>query len=186
MDKHATYHKEKHNGYVQCSSCDKMFRGNYELRKHIETIHEQLRFTCSICNRQFKSKDGLKYHQNLLHITDNKFKCKFCSLKFSNKQRLLIHERKDHDIGKLSCKHCKNSFVYTWKYNSHLNCCKAIPGGDLRIWVCSKCRKRFHKFRYLKQHRQSCLQKKGFECVSCSKRFNHRSGLNYHRKLCKN
>ena len=45
-----------------CQKCDKVYTDPRPLRRHIKVIHEKLRFTCDICEKQFRNKEDLKIH----------------------------------------------------------------------------------------------------------------------------
>ncbi|XP_037714669.1 zinc finger protein 54 [Drosophila subpulchrella] len=55
---------------LQCPQCDRQFRENYTLKRHIRKIHEgdnARRFSCSICSRRFQAKEMLELHE-LVHF----------------------------------------------------------------------------------------------------------------------
>ena len=65
------------NGDYICNLCGKV-SGKYKthIKNHIETHLEGISFSCSICEKQFRSRNSLKSHTTLYHkikITNNLF-----------------------------------------------------------------------------------------------------------------
>ena len=46
----------------QCDGCEKTFKRNQDLKKHVETIHNGKRFDCSLCENSYKSPKHSDHH----------------------------------------------------------------------------------------------------------------------------
>ena len=58
----------EHEKYT-CTECDKQFSNKYNLTRHIQSIHKQVKYkyTCADCNKQFSEKFNLKQHIQSVH-----------------------------------------------------------------------------------------------------------------------
>ena len=64
-------------------------------------------YECTLCERSFKSKQGLKGHHTTVHDTANAFQCPFCSTTFAQKNGLKLHIAGIHEgIKPHACKIC--------------------------------------------------------------------------------
>ena len=62
----------------QCSHCDYKASQKGNLQKHIESIHESLKFSCILCSAQFSMKTSLETHIDT-------FPCPHCEYKGTEK-----------------------------------------------------------------------------------------------------
>ena len=120
-----TFYKSSTNskvgpGKYLCNECDKSFRDNFDLKRHVDGVHLKLKpFKCNQCNRAFCDKWGLKYHVNGVHLNlkpkndlsihmndsyskSNHFKCNNCKIYFIKEKYLEQHISELHEIGKTS------------------------------------------------------------------------------------
>ena len=80
-----------------CTLCDKRFKHNNSLRKHINAVHKEKLFTCDICLSSFAYLANLRRHTLKDHSgTNERFLCKECSQMFSYKHNLKAHINKFH------------------------------------------------------------------------------------------
>lgn len=178
---HVRFHMNHHDGKIKCKICDHRSRNSYEYKQHMNLKHDNKFLKCNVqsCKKEFKSKNGLKYHLAKIHSHGVTLKCSKCDEEFVTTQKKDIHLRKVHDVGKFDCVYCTKSFSYKWTFDAHK--CKAKPGRGF-IHKCIKCKSFFKKKEYLNEHRKHCLNTRSYECSLCKKKFNHRSGLAYHIK----
>ena len=158
VKEHIHQHKLKSVKPFQCCTCSRRFPLKSELKTHVKVEHENHRWKCSKCGKNFKSNNGLKYHERGVHKIGELHVCIVCQEKFPTKQKLLIHKRKEHSLEQLICNYCKGAFVYPWKFKKHMLSCKAKPGGEERNRKCSNCFKRYKTISYLRQHRKRCIK----------------------------
>lgn len=60
---HLKVHNPNRERPFACSDCDETYLRRVDLKRHIETVHEQAtRHPCSKCNRTFTRKEGLYQH----------------------------------------------------------------------------------------------------------------------------
>ena len=58
-----------------CTECDKQFSEGSGLERHIQSIHEQVKYTCTECDKQFSEKSHLKRHIQSIHAYICCFAC---------------------------------------------------------------------------------------------------------------
>ena len=76
------------------ADCGKFYRSKVSLKRHVETIHYQLRdFKCDTCGDTFVTKQNLEEHV-YLHSGRKMFTCTLCGGAFKQKNQLALHLRK--------------------------------------------------------------------------------------------
>jgi len=63
------------------------------LKKHLRTHENAKPFECSVCNKKFSYKSGLKDHVSLVHDGGGRLQCSYCQMKFMRESQLKIHVR---------------------------------------------------------------------------------------------
>ena len=58
---------KKIDGIWSCLACAYTTVTNSNIRKHVETHLEGLCYTCTLCNKEFRSKDSLSNHKYMKH-----------------------------------------------------------------------------------------------------------------------
>ncbi len=95
-------------------------------------------FVCPLCNRQFKQRGHLVWHQRACSSKTPSWvkktsKCRFCLMSFANSARLMIHIQNVHRKkpsppesdaprlvdGKLQCRKCQRTFKEKWSLKRH-------------------------------------------------------------------
>uniref|UniRef100_A0A182WAS9 Protein krueppel n=1 Tax=Anopheles minimus TaxID=112268 RepID=A0A182WAS9_9DIPT len=74
--------------------------------------------TCSICNKEFKSKSILYRHRQT-HFEKN-FECSMCEKKFSSNYQLNIHEQRHKKQKCHKCPHCDKAFFNETELKNHI------------------------------------------------------------------
>ncbi len=67
-------------------------------------------YQCENCNKEYKTKDGLRIHINLKHSAVQSLKCAKCDKHFLHKNLLKNHLRQVHPSKLHSCTFCGSSF----------------------------------------------------------------------------
>ena len=88
------------HGNYECVDCKKSFTNKYNMRRHIELIHEEKKppaYCCPICAAKFMNKQGMKKHILSTHEGVKPFECDVCHSRFSQGHGLKKHKARFHD-----------------------------------------------------------------------------------------
>ena len=75
--------------------CDKLFSSRYNLKRHFETTHQNIkRFICEVCDKPLSSKQNLKEHMHI-HSKIKPFVCEEhnCGQCFRQRSQLSSHKK---------------------------------------------------------------------------------------------
>ncbi|KAF2898673.1 hypothetical protein ILUMI_07507 [Ignelater luminosus] len=108
-------HKKIHQGKkdYECKQCQKSFRTNSDLQRHINRTHTKMRyFNCTTCNKQFYDKTDLIRHINRHGKERVVYQCEMCTKRFYAPQAFATHKRKHEKIIEhpYKCDYCPKSF----------------------------------------------------------------------------
>uniref|UniRef100_A0A8D8MAV8 Zinc finger protein 16 n=1 Tax=Cacopsylla melanoneura TaxID=428564 RepID=A0A8D8MAV8_9HEMI len=129
----------KHNGFVHgskkrvkynCDTCGKTYTRKIELVDHIQCVHYGLRYTCTLCDKTFKTKKIFQSHECKLKLYQ--FKCQHCKKAFLRRKKLEMHLKlyckNEVLIGsKISCQRYDTTYrcahcVLSFTRKSYLKC----------------------------------------------------------------
>ncbi|CAG9336264.1 unnamed protein product [Blepharisma stoltei] len=89
--------------YFKCSyqSCTLTYTTKYNLDRHINVSHKNLRFLCITCGEKLCSAQSLKDH-SYCHTGEKPYLCKFpgCSKKYRQASQLSVHKKQHQKIDK--------------------------------------------------------------------------------------
>ena len=94
-----------------CNKCDKNYKQEISLRRHIESVHEGVRYSCTQCEQQYPQKKDLKAHMQTIH-EGIRFECNHCGKNFQSKSAVNYHIQSKH-ISPIIREHkIKKNFVW--------------------------------------------------------------------------
>ena len=88
-------HNEKTRSSNACDQCDKQYTQTHNLKKHIRTVHEEVRFKCSECGKQASQRTDLKKHIEAAHL-NLQLPCDLCGVPFKTRHHRQTHVRTTH------------------------------------------------------------------------------------------
>ena len=90
----ASYRKEHEiPSTLNCLQCSSKFKQNFNLTKHIKSVHTQEEFQCDQCASSFGRKDNLEKHKRRKHTIK---KCEECEFATCNNNQLANHVMRAH------------------------------------------------------------------------------------------
>ena len=173
------YHLRTHGvGHqIRCELCNKSFPKPSRLTAHMNTFHKNIRnFTCSKCDKSFKTRLHLETHQ-LLHTGERPHKCPDCGDSFRHKVSLIAHQRIHTDIRPYVCETCGKRFREPSTLKAHTR----VHSGD-RPYKCDFCDKSFTQRAGLNYHKSVHVGEKPHNCTRCSFSTIKMSSLRSHEK----
>ena len=185
----ATMPKKINNNHFRCKACQKGFKLEIELRRHIQQQHEKNQyFQCRECDKKFTFKTKLKRHKNEVHDKSMPFKCQECDKKFTRKDYLIIHSNRKHfKIKTFQSVHDKIKSIQSQECDKHLISKSYLKThtnrvhDNIKTFQCRECDKKFNLKSNLKRHKNTVHYKiKPFQCKYCTKNFTCNRNLKLH------
>ncbi|KAK9874219.1 hypothetical protein WA026_002573 [Henosepilachna vigintioctopunctata] len=165
-----------------CQKCVFTCNSTTKLIKHSVDAHEMTRkdikpYSCSKCDKRFKTSTNLKQHLKYHKGTRSEI-CTYCGKGFITKPDLFVHEKIHFNQKTYSCEMCHKSFNTHKNLGTH----KLIVHTDPSLWnyVCSFCSKRFPQKSNMTAHVRRHKGEKLFECHLCQKKFCENGTLKKH------
>lgn len=90
--------KSKEKNFYTCQKCDKVFKTNARLNKHLKLTHSEERpYVCEYknCEKKFKLKRTLSQHM-VVHTGQRNHLCHICNFTFAWRCNLVSHIKKKH------------------------------------------------------------------------------------------
>ena len=157
-----------------CDHCNKVFPTKSSVLRHKEM---QGRFSCQICNLNFRTEKAYKQHQQI-HLGLRNHCCPICKKGFMKSHHLAEHMKR-HSEGKNPCRLCGKKYVFLTDLRKHMKLSHFSP----KLETCTQCNKKFLGERMLRQHvllhHQAPVEKQ-YICYDCNLQFSGRKGLTSH------
>ena len=114
-----------------CDICHKSFSRSWNLSRHIQTIHTQIKlYWCQYCKTPFRYKYNVKSHEKL-HTHVNRYMCEICMTSAKSECALREHKRTHSADKPFKCESCKKNFKYKRGLQRHTKKChKKAKGTD--------------------------------------------------------
>lgn len=153
------FNYEKHKcksaefGVKKCLDCNQDFSSNREMFKHRQS-HLAENISCTLCDKKFKSYDGLKYHLKVHVFKGSKsIDCPYCDRKFIARVNLNAHMKQLHSNLKMyrcSYEKCDKVFATFDHLRKH-----EIVHLNIRKYPCSYCKRSFFQMSHKREHERT-------------------------------
>ena len=111
-------HSGESGEIFSCEKCDKQFKSKSSLKYH-EKLHDGKIYTCEKCNKEFNHPGTLRNHV-LIH-EDKKYICDKCGKGFRTNFHLIMHDNQTHRKARSwMCKDCGKAFARCATYREHM------------------------------------------------------------------
>ncbi len=162
---------------IGCVFCEKGFKGQGDLNRHIRRHIYEKDQQCEICFKEFYS-----YHKKVMHLRvhtgERPFKCMECSESFTNGSNLKRHKRKHEIVKPFHCVFYEEGFTARDLLWSHI--LRKIK----ETWYsCKICKIECTTRGILRSH-EIIHKAAEFSCEKCGIFFKRKSYIKLHMKWC--
>ena len=78
--------------FFKCDSCEKSYSTKKNLYRHVESIHDGIKYQCDICDKMYSEAERLKRHFLARHnLSAAKFVCNICGITMDCRSELKNH-----------------------------------------------------------------------------------------------
>ena len=106
----------------KCNYCELTFKRRYNLKIHVTSVHQRMRFKCDKCDYEASKKVRINQHNLSMH--EGKFvKCDRCDRQFpilGGKRNLARHKSVDHENIRHKCPNCNKTFAFALSLRTHV------------------------------------------------------------------
>ncbi|XP_035712330.1 zinc finger protein 333 isoform X2 [Folsomia candida] len=166
-----TVHSTKDRPRFPCTfpGCEKSYLFKNDVSKHVRAEHAEnpVRFPCSLCGKEFKSRGDLEHHIPT-HTTEKPYNCATYGKGFVKKGKMKRHENTHLEIFTRAVSHCHiclQTFLGRNGLQNHIR----FVHENRRDYPCTFCDKRCSTSSNLRRHVESRHAKKEDPIYSCDK-----------------
>ncbi|XP_053608664.1 gastrula zinc finger protein XlCGF57.1-like [Plodia interpunctella] len=160
-----------------CPSCDKKYKDNGTLKRHMDRNHSENRernYICESCGKGFFSKSDVKIHMRV-HTGETPYVCSECPRRFTQISTLLRHKKRHTGEKSYMCPTCTKKFCTREELKTHLK-----VHTSKKEFSCSFCNGMFKYQNNLKKHMRLHSERNSFVCNYCGRTFNAKGNLKIH------
>ncbi|XP_060076710.1 zinc finger protein 235-like isoform X2 [Ylistrum balloti] len=168
--------KDTHEGFasVDCRYCGMTFPYENQYKEHVMKEHQGVNmFNCQLCERDFKSRLGLKLHM-MGHTGERPHVCTICGKGFRQKVSLITHSKK-HTEDIHTCNVCGENFRKAISLRNHL-----VVHTQVQIFRCVKCGKKFKDEKFYIKHMETHGVSMTLACEHCELEFEEEESYRVH------
>ncbi|ALC47174.1 CG6254, partial [Drosophila busckii] len=159
-----------------CSYCSKLFTTAGALKRHILSIHENVKpYICDCCGNAMKTVTALNEHK-LVHTDECPYECSVCHRRFKNMARLKIHSD-THTTNNYECSICGLRLNTRRTLTMH-----QLVHTDEKQYKCDVCGAAFKRGKTLKAHLILHTGIRPYKCNFCGKDFSNGSNCRMHKR----
>ena len=147
--------------YAECGSS---FKQKRDLKRHIESIHEEKRYLCDQCDYKATCQTNLRTHQDSIH-NGMRYLCENCGYKATHPSSLLRHIKLYHKGRKYSCGDCVFDATRMIDLKRHKEKHHKIKNHE---FYCCHCSLIFTRNSSLSRHTKSKHEGKQCPCGKCN------------------
>ncbi|XP_021961624.1 oocyte zinc finger protein XlCOF15 isoform X2 [Folsomia candida] len=165
--------------------CEKIYQTRSGLQQHFKTEHAEnpVRFPCTLCRKEFKTRDQLQGHI-FTHTTEKMYTCATCGKSLAYRTNIESHEKThlEKSVREVSkCHICPQTFLSRGALQRHI---RAVHENQ-RNYPCELCDKRFSNASTLRVHveaRHPTNKELIHSCDKCEYKSHSKANFTAHRK----
>jgi len=136
---------------IPCPQCDKMFMRGYNMRVHIDRVHNKHKpWQCQFCEKSFATTSDLKQHLSS-HGMGKIHKCEDCGREFTNRDSAILHRKQHNNERTHFCNECGKGFFKASCLQRHVR----SHTGE-KPYSCEYCKRGFSQVTTVKNHKKVC------------------------------
>ena len=188
---------------IQCDLCQSINRtailtGKDSFQRHLRTIHQVRRsfrqnqdFQCDLCDKGYKSEEGLQRHKKVSHqiVNPQGLKCYLCEIDFISQEELNNHSEAIHKVeGGYKCDICddvrsqRQGFQYHVRFSHFETRKNPLKKDNSSGYKCDFCDKVFDSYSKKDYHKRKFHVESSTTCDLCGKMVSSSSDLFVHKR----
>ena len=122
----------------KCHLCGKLFARKTGLASYYDFVHGEKNAKCDFCEKYFKTEENLSKHIIAIHEKCQDFKCHLCGKGFAFQLYLDTHIKNTHGEKKYSCDFYGKSCARAGDLKKHIKCVHEGQTDDYKCDSCGK------------------------------------------------